>query len=122
MDIVKAPKLAGVTQKLGKITLALSILTLSSCASVVASTNGPSTHGNLIYAGTKLNASIISKASCKRAETENYGCAYDSALAPFSVIDFLPSLVLDSLFLPFTVLHCSGLLIPDTHLGRECSP
>lgn len=61
-----------------------------------------------MFAGTKLNASILSKESCADSRPENHGCAYDRALAPLSVIDFVPSLALDTLLLPFTALHAAS--------------
>jgi uncharacterized protein YceK len=85
-----------------KMTAACSALLLSACASVVATSQGLSKDGSFVYAGTRLNASIISGESCKSTQTENYGCAYDKALAPLSLIDFIPSLALDTLLLPFT--------------------
>ena len=93
--------------KLLKIALALSALTLCSCASIVATTQGPSHRGNLMFAGTKLNASIIGKESCADNRAGNHGCAYDGALTPLSVIDFIPSLALDTLLLPFTAMHAA---------------
>lgn len=91
--------------KFFKISLALSALTLCSCASVVATTQGPPKKGNLIFAGTRLNSSIIGKDSCSDTKAENYGCAYDSSLVPLSILDFIPSLALDTILLPFTALH-----------------
>lgn len=91
--------------KVFKIALALSALTLCSCASVVATTQGPPKNGNLVFAGTKLNSSIISKKSCADTSAENHGCAYDGVLAPLSILDFIPSLALDTILLPFTALH-----------------
>lgn len=84
-----------------------SAIMLTSCASIVGTANGPNKDGNLMFAGTKLNASIIGSESCKKSSTENYGCAYDHALAPLSVIDFIPSLILDAILLPFTALHAA---------------
>ena len=97
--------------KLHRIASALSALTLCSCASVVATTQGPPKNGNLIFAGTKMNASILSKESCVKQEPDNQGCAYDGVLAPLSILDFIPSLALDAFLLPFTVLHT--VLAPD---------
>lgn len=94
--------------KIIQIALALSPLSLCSCASIVATTQGPNHHGNLMFAGTKLNASIIGKESCADSRAESHGCAYDRALAPLSVIDFIPSLALDTLLLPFTALHAAS--------------
>lgn len=80
---------------------------LTACASVVGTATGPRPNDTLVYAGTKLNLSVISKESCKTAERQNYGCAYDGVLLPFSLIDFLPSLAVDTLILPFTALHAA---------------
>ncbi|CAH0352833.1 YceK/YidQ family lipoprotein [Aquabacterium sp. CECT 9606] len=88
-----------------KIATALSALTLCSCASIVATTQGPSKNGSLVFAGTRLNASLIGKKSCEKPSPDNHGCAYDNTLAPFSLLDFIPSLAMDTLLLPFTALH-----------------
>jgi uncharacterized protein YceK len=90
-----------------------SAIMLSSCASIVGTANGPYKDRNLMFAGTKLNASIIASESCKESSRENYGCAYDHVLAPLSVLDFIPSLILDAIFLPFTALHAATHTIGD---------
>ena len=83
------------------------LLPLCGCASSLATTKGISSNGNLMYAGTRLNASIITQESCKSDRPENYGCAYDKVLAPLSLIDFIPSLALDTVLLPFTAIHAA---------------
>lgn len=80
---------------------------LTACASVIGTATGPRQNDTLVYAGTKLNISVVSKESCKTVQRENYGCAYDGYLLPLSLIDFLPSLAMDTLLLPFTALHAA---------------
>ncbi|GGH88481.1 hypothetical protein GCM10007363_01290 [Pseudomonas fluvialis] len=89
----------------GMLRLVGLVALLNGCATTLTTASGVAPDGHLMYAGTRLNSSIISQASCESGVPDNHGCAYDKVLAPLSVVDFLPSLLLDTLLLPFTALH-----------------
>jgi uncharacterized protein YceK len=87
-----------------RIAFAATTLSLTSCASVIGTTHPPDDR-SLMFIGTQLNIGFISKESCKPAQYRDLACAYDKVLAPFSVIDFVPSLVLDIILLPYTAIY-----------------
>lgn len=73
---------------------------LTGCASVIATSMIDS--GSLVFAGTRANLSVIQQDACKDAGKPSMACAYDRQLRPLSVLDLMPSLVVDVVLLPVT--------------------
>lgn len=81
---------------------------LGGCSSVLMTSDGASPGDNLMYAGTRFNAKVIGQDSCEQSGyNAGYSCAYQQLLTPLCLIDFVPSLALDTLLLPFTGLHAA---------------
>ena len=72
-------RIGGMLRLMGLVAL------LNGCAATLTTASGVAPDGHLMYAGTRLNSSIISQASCESGVPDNHGCAYDKVLAPLSV-------------------------------------
>lgn len=78
----------------------LAIPALSGCAALLKVTD---THDPTVYRGTTLNARILhDSVDCQPRNGEDFSCAYSDFLWPLSLLDFLPSLLLDTALLPVT--------------------
>lgn len=70
-----------------------------------------------IYAGTRTNIAFISSMNCGETGSGNT-CSYATLLGPLSVVDFVPSLALDTLLLPVTMVHATTLPSPREPIRR----
>lgn len=83
--------------------LALPVLVLSGCSSLLTLTDAPDP---AVYRGTTLNARILhDSVDCQPRNGDDYACAYSDILWPLSLLDFIPSLALDTALLPVTGLQ-----------------
>lgn len=77
-----------------------------------------STERNAMYSGTRANLSVLRKEGCDK-EPPSFACNDLKQLTPITIVDFVPSLVADTVLLPVTTIH--ALTLPLKHKKTEVS-
>lgn len=71
-----------------------------------------------MYSGTRANLSVLRKEGCDK-EPPSFACNDLKRLTPITIVDFVPSLVADTVLLPVTTIH--ALTLPLKHKKAEVS-